>query len=440
MPRHSDRDTNGNFHLHNASHGCVLLLAVAMLTATSCAQPPQIELTGTQGQITKGPCLLRVCQDRAALMWETDAKGQWGVSCGTRGQRDHYFTSTAEKVTYNRKPNNENPKTVYIHKVWIDGLVLGRTYTYRLVGPDLRSDVYRFRTVPTEANEVSFIVYGDSRSQPDIHRQLVEQMIKCNVDFVVHTGDLVARGEDYSSWDPQFFRPLKGLMEQVPMYIAKGNHDGHDGTYERLLIPPGEQNSFTFDCGPLHYFCADNVSNAKDAARLAADIIRDAGASKAPWKFVSYHVPSVNFGGHWSNWQQKDVLPGFAGAGIDFVVTGHSHEYERFRPVAPPEPTGSYVTYMTTGGGGAPLARLEPTDLHACAKAAFHFCLFHIKSDVLTMDAIGPDGRVLDHLEITKKGGRVDEQYASTAISADAIRSYQSSHKPIGTLLGLTEE
>ncbi len=440
MPHNSDRDTSHHYRQPNGSRGYVLLLAVTMLTTPSCAQPPQIQFAGEQGRITKGPCLLRVCPDRAALMWETDTQGQWGVSCGTQGQRDHYFSSTAEKVTYSSRQSDGGSKTAYIHKVWVDGLAPGRTYTYRIVGPDLRSDIYRFHTVPTTTDEVSFIVYGDSRSQPEIHKQLVKQMIQCDVDFIIHTGDLVVRGDDYSLWSPQFFEPLKGLMERVPIYVAKGNHEGRNGNFEKLLIPPGEQNSLAFDCGPVHYFCADNVSDAKDAARLAGTIIRDAEASKAPWKFISYHVPSVNFGGHWSDWQQGEVLPAYAKAGVDFVVAGHSHQYERFRPVAPPAPTGSYITYMTAGGGGAPLAKLAPTDLHACAKVAYHFCLFHIKGDVLTMDTLGLDGVVLDHLEITKKAGRVNEQYASTAVSADAIRSYQSSRRSITNPLALPQK
>jgi predicted phosphodiesterase len=254
-------------------------------------------------------------------------------------------------------------------------------------------------------------------------------MLKHDVDFVVHTGDLVTKGDSYPLWGPQFFAPLRGLAEKVPIYIAKGNHEGRSGIFEKLLVPPGEENSFGFDYGPLHYFCADNYSNEKDAGRLVSRIIQDAQASKAPWKFVSYHVPSVNFGGHWSNWQQKNVLPGFAGAGIDFVVTGHSHQYERFRPVEPPQQAGSYVTYITAGGGGAPLASVVPTAFHACAKSTYHFCLFHIKGDVLTMDAIDPQGNILDHLEITKKDGRLDETYTSTAVSAADIERYQSSRK-----------
>jgi predicted phosphodiesterase len=417
-----DGNMGRNCRQHNASRGRVLSLALTMLVVIGCAQAPQIQLAGAQGRITKGPCLLRVYQDRAALMWETDTQGQWGVSCGTQGQHDRYVVSTAEKVTYSSKPGDGGSKAAYIHKVWIDGLIPGRTYAYRIVGPDVRGDVYRFRTVPTETDQVRFIVYGDSRTQPDMHRQLIKQMIKCNADFVVHTGDLAARGDDYPQWGPQFFEPVKGLMERVPIYIVKGNHEGRNGNFEKLLIPPGEENHFGFSCGPLHYFCVDNVSTVLDAGRLVDRIVRDAEASKAPWKFVSYHVPSVNFGGHESQWRQADVLPAFANASIDFVVTGHSHQYERFRPVEPPGQTGSYVTYITTGGGGAPLYPVEPTALHACAKAVYHFCLFTIKGDTLVMDTIDPEGRVIDHLEITKKDGRITAPYISTAVPAAVIR------------------
>lgn len=248
--RNRDRDCRR----HEASPGRISWLVFVTLVLTGCTRLPDIQFAGAQGQITKGPCLLCVYQDRVALMWETDAQGQWGVSCGTQGEPDHHFVSTAEKVTYNSRLFGGKPKTAYIHKVWIEGLIPGRTYAYRIVGPDLRGNVYRFHTVPAGADEVRFIVYGDSRAQPDKHRQLVEQMGKCDVDFIVHTGDLATRGDDYQQWGPQFFEPLKGLMEHVPIYIAKGNHEGRNGNFEKLLIPPGESNSFAFDYGPLHYF------------------------------------------------------------------------------------------------------------------------------------------------------------------------------------------
>lgn len=355
-------------------------------------------------------------------MWETDTEGPWGVRYGPPGTRGVYLESFGTRFEPKRRAA---PRAVYIHKVWIEDLRPGRVYLYRIVGPTEHSDLHRFQTVPLRADAVTFIVYGDSRSHPDRHRKLVERMIAIKPDFVVHTGDLVDSGKAYEQWDEQFFEPLRGLMENVPIYIAKGNHEGDDGNFERLLIPPGEENDFTFDAGPIHYMCADNISEWVDDERLLRRLVDDAKTSKATWKFVSYHEPSLNFGGHNSDWKRAKALLGFAEARVDFVLTGHSHLYERIRPVAPPRTGGSHVTYITTGGGGASTHDIKPHTCHARTKAVHHFCVFRIKANALRMDVFDIDGRVIDHLVLNKKAGRLSKRYVETAVPMDAVGSHQ---------------
>lgn len=422
-------------------HPNKVLLSLAGLVMAGvmygCTSRPELKpAEPAQDHVTKGPYLMRVEQNRAALMWETDTEGPWGVSYGKKGGPETCLESAAEKLDYRGGLLDLRSKTAYIHKAWLDKLEPGRTYGYRLVGPNFRGEVHKFRTVPVATDEVRFIVYGDSRTQVPIHRRLVEQMMKHDVAFVVNVGDLVSRGDEYPQWGPQFFEPLKGLAERVPIYIARGNHEGQNGTYERLLVPPGAGNDFAFDYGPVHFFCGDNTSRSVDHDRLMRDIVRDARASGAAWKFVSVHVPGVNFGGHWSDWQQGRALPAFAEAGIDFVITGHSHQYERFRPVEPPGP-GHAVTYITAGGGGAPLYGIQPTIYHAYARSVHQFCVFHIKSDTLTMDTIDLDGRVIDHLEISKKDGRLNRQYTWAAVPMGGIELHQLLYRSLGA--GLPE-
>jgi len=114
-------------------------------------------------------------------------------------------------------------------------------------------------------------------------------------------------------------------------------------------------------------------------------------------------------------------LPAFAEAGVDFVISGHSHLYERFRPVAPPLANGSYVTYITSGGGGASTHDIKPTVYHAAAKAVRHFCMFRIDGDSVTMDAVDENGQVIDHFQITKKNGRLDNRYLQAAIPLSSL-------------------
>jgi predicted phosphodiesterase len=397
-------------------------LAIMLVTAGGCSG------------ITKGPVLLSVSADRAAIMWETDTEGQGKLCYGKSPTLGKCVDSTAEKVQYKATtPKGQTiQKTAFIHKVWLEELEPAQVYNYRVDGAGLQSKTYEFHTPAPAADEVTFVVYGDSRTNPDIHRKLIELMKTRNVDFVVHTGDLASRGDQYEQWGTQFFAPVKGLAETIAFYIAKGNHEGSGGNFEKLLIPPGQGNSFSFNYGPVHYLCLDNVSKDPKSKELLRLIAADAASSRAQWKFVSYHVPSLNFGGHWSDWGYPDALPSLAKAGVDFVITGHSHQYERFWPVAPPaETNGSHVTYITAGGGGAPLSNVEPSLYHACARQIHHFCLFHIKGNQLTMDTIDINGNIIDHLEITKNDGQLNKQYLWTAVPMETIRLHYVLHSAL---------
>ena len=417
-----------------SSLGCLIVALGVMLTAA-----------GGCTEITKGPVLLRVSEDRAALMWETEAEGPGEVLYGRDNSLRKKVTTKPLQVEY-----DGNKKTVFIHKAQLENLEAGQTYSYRVTGPrvpilqrivklgqsPIQSKIYKFRTVPSDTNEVTFLVYGDSRTDPKTHRKVVEQMMKKKVDFVVNCGDLVSNGDSYRQWGPQFFGPVKGFVETMPMYITKGNHEGNNGNYEKLLIPKGRKNSFSFDFGPLHYLCVDNVSKGLRSEEQLELITSDAESSTAQWKFVSYHKPSLNFGGHWSMWEYPDALQKLAKSGVDFVITGHSHQYERFWPVAPPPGTkGSYVTHITCGGGGAPLSRVEQSLYHASAGKIYHFCLFHIKANKLTMDTFDINGKIIDHLEVTKTNGKPNKQYLWTAVPMAAVRLHQDLHKTQPTRL-----
>jgi hypothetical protein len=101
-------------------------------------------------------------------------------------------------------------------------------------------------------------------------------------------------------------------------------------------------------------------------------------------------------------------------------------------PVAPPVGTnGSHVTYITAGGGGAPLYEIEPALYHASARQIHHFCLFHIKGNKLTMDTIDVNGSIIDHLEITKNNGRLNKQYLWTAAPMETIQLHQVLHSAL---------
>jgi len=403
----------------------VLAFGAAAGMVGGCSSDEELEPQG----IAKGPVLLRVYQGRAAVMWEAQKPGPCKLYYGNAKE---FVVSTPEEVSYQiKEKGKETVKAAgYIHKVWIEGLDAGKVYKYRVGGSGIASATHEFRTTPADTDKVRFIVYGDTRTNSATHRRLIELIMKQkDIAFIVHVGDLLTSGNKYEQWGPQHFDVVKGLAESVPIYIAKGNHEGDNDNYEKLLIPPGEENTFGFDYGPLHYFCADNSPKKMDAKKLLARIAGDAKASKAKWKFVTYHVPSLNFGHHWSAWGHPDALPGLSQAGVDFVLSGHSHQYERFKPIQPATgASGSYVTYITTGGGGAPLHEIETTRHHAYAKETNQFCLFEIAGDKLTMDVIDIQGKVIDSLKLTKSSGELNKEYLQTAVPMEDVQSHQEAN------------
>ena len=75
----------------------------------------------------------------------------------------------------------------------------------------------------------SFTVYGDCRTQHDVHRGIVKHILATKPSFLLTTGDQVASGGRESDW--AIFNDItRKLRAQTPYYPAKGNHDLDKGT------------------------------------------------------------------------------------------------------------------------------------------------------------------------------------------------------------------
>ena len=371
-------------------------------------------------KITKGPVLLRLEQTRAAVMWETDTRGAGQVRYGEGEELTREMRSEPVRVSYRHATAN---RSVYIHKVWLDDLKAQTKYRYAIVSGREESDTWHFTTIPRNARRVRFVVYGDSRKNSQTHRRVVEQIIKVAPDFVVHTGDFVNTGSKHQEWDPQFFGPVRGLAEYVPIYAAKGNHD-RGSFFDKYFVMDGRRN-YSFTYGPLYYFIGDNATGDLATADILKVLAADRAKDDAVWRFVTWHEPNLNIGGHQSRRGYPGALGKLSVEGVDFVVTGHSHFYERFRPVTASAKGAAPVTCIVAGGGAADLHDVQPDFLLAKAKKENNFCLFEIDGNRLSMKTINIDGKVIDRVELTRTDGRLDESYVNAAVSTEAVTFHQ---------------
>ncbi len=314
----------------------------------------------------------------------------------------------------------------YVYEAPLTGLVPNTSYTYVVELGTERSRRGRFRTFGESPAEVRFVVYGDSRSQPRMHAALARRFGRYRPDFILHTGDLVARGRDYGLWGREFFDPLAGIIDHIPVLPAIGNHEEDGTNYLAYFRLPPPERWYAFDLGPVHMLALDYHYERASHEQFAF-AQRDLRASRAPWKIVFLHVPVFNVGGHASTWGHETYLPLFHETHVDLVIAGHSHVYERFQPVAPGKAGLDWpIVHITSGGGGAPLYPVYDHPALACRASTNHFIVFEATADRLRGRTYLASGKTLDRFELRKENGRPAAVDAASVYPEEWLRAYSA--------------
>ncbi len=387
------------------SHARASLLAILLSGLPAFAAP-----------LTKGPYLQAPSPESITVMWETlaDEPGTLSFGEGTRLDR------TIGPIQPTRVTGAATP--FFVYEAALKGLKPGTTYRYEAsVGGD-RSGPRQFKTFSRDATEVTFIAYGDSRTNPDKHAAVAARFRQFAPEFILHSGDLVAKGTEHQLWAREFFDPLKGVIDEVPMLPSIGNHEQDGVNYLTYFHQPGDKRYYySCDIGPVHMLTLDYRSTQSTDEQFAF-VQADLKASRAPWKIVMLHMPMFNLGGHASLWGHEAYLPLFRAAQVDLVVAGHSHLYERFRPLAPRDQPGAWaIQHITTGGGGAPLSPAIPDPSIVAAAQVYHFVVFTAGRDRLDARVIDIDGKEIDRFSLRKEDGRQPKEYLAAVYPEEDV-------------------
>lgn len=232
------------------------------------------------------------------------------------------------------------------HHIQLSGLIPGQSYYYRVLCQGYATPVYKFSTFP-RSGAFSFIVYGDNQdelphfSQAERH-QLVAERIAREEDalFVLNVGDLVNDGEDLANWD-RYFQASRSLGARLPVFPARGNHDGAGLYYDIFGVKP----FYAFECAAAHFTILDTI----DEPPGQTDWLKTQLDHELPGKFVVCHYPlytsEANHFGGWENLQQEwaDI---FQAHRVKAVWSGHIHAYERYLQKG--------IMYSVVGTGGGP--------------------------------------------------------------------------------------
>ncbi|POZ93004.1 metallophosphoesterase family protein [Petrotoga halophila] len=300
------------------------------------------------------------------------------------------------------------------------------TYTLNEVKTEKRA----FKTKPLDENinTFRFIVYGDTQIYDERHAYVVKRIVEdsdLNAAFILKPGDHTEEGTSENSWS-KFFESAYPLSSQIPYYMVLGNHERNSILYYRAFeLPSGggdySKRWYSFDYGNSHFVILDsNILESSNLYEKQMEWLEEDLKNNNDKKFifVAFHHPfwttATEYGSMEENlpeghFNTKNWLPIFKKYGVDVVINGHIHAYERYFKDG--------IMFITSGGGGAKLNTNHGADplpwhvKHVLGK--LHYLIFDVYEDSIkvTVKAVARVDNPLFPNQYTSIDEVIDEFY-----------------------------
>ncbi|MBA2541285.1 MAG: metallophosphoesterase, partial [Deltaproteobacteria bacterium] len=292
-----------------------------------------------------------------------------------------------------------SPEDIYVVRADLAKLEATHLYCYQVFSGDValtEPAPLATAAVPSAKEKFRFIALGDTgtgdAAQVAIGRWIAAQPF----DFMLFLGDIAYKSGTPSQLQHNFFDVYRDILRFVPAYPAIGNHERRtrEGRpYFEAFVLPEPERYYSFDWGNVHFVAIDTTQ--RDAKQLIW-LDEDLKSNKLPWVIVFGHHPmytnSLRGPQQWIRGAFSKILTDNK---VDLVLTGHEHQYERFRI--------NDVNYIVSGGGGGQLTRFYGASEALKQFTVHHFLAFEVGAEKLEMRVIDISGNELEKLELTKE-------------------------------------
>ena len=265
-----------------------------------------------------------------------------------------------------------NPKMVYnspfIHQVVMEDLQGGETYSYQISG-DIPDRKFQFTMPPRggmPAYPMSIGVIADI-GQTSISKLNMDLLAELRPSVVLLAGDLSYADGFAPRWD-SYGRMAERLNSAIPVMTTGGNHEVGSGEawtnyLNRYPMPHRSSGSpsglwWSRDIGPAHVVSLCSYAATSVGSPQYDWLYEDLNAvnrSLTPWLIVMMHAPWYSSNSnHWeeADLSRRDFEPLLVEHGVDLVISGHVHAYERTFPMVNFLPHKCGPMYVNVGDAG----------------------------------------------------------------------------------------
>ena len=293
--------------------------------------------------LTRGPYLQRGTPTTVVVRWRTSVPTQSEVRYGTNSGNLSNVASDSELTTE--------------HEVTLTGLAANATYYYS-VGDDGvvlagGSDCF-FVTAPIGPKPTRIWVLGDSGTAGTAAASVRDAYTAFtglrHTDLWLMLGDNAYGSGTDDQYTAAVFNMYPAMLRKSVLWPTIGNHETYNGEtpipYLSIFtlpaageaggVPSGTENYYSFEYGNIHFVCLDAMTQDRSpAGPMAAWLEQDLAANTNQWLIAFWHHPPYTKGSHNSDSEieliemRQNMLPILESYGVDLVLCGHSHSYER---------------------------------------------------------------------------------------------------------------
>ncbi|MFD2569861.1 metallophosphoesterase [Spirosoma soli] len=308
---------------------------------------------GQAPTITRGPYLQVVTPTSVTVRWRTNQSTDSRVTFGTRAGQFNQQASVAQLTTEHIVTlTGLQPATKYYYTIGSTAAVLSGDSTQNV------------RTAPVAGSTapIRFWALGDFGSATPNQFAVRDQIARFTAghrpDIWLWLGDNAYNAGTDAEFGQKVFAVYPDFFKNIPVWPAPGNHDYGDNIcamdidyYKIFSVPvkgeaggvPSETASYySYDYGNVHFISLDSYGTQGSQSRLYDTtgtqvqwLKRDLTANKRPWTVVYFHHPPHTKGSHNSDTEdelvrlRQNLTPILERFGVDLVLNGHSHVYER---------------------------------------------------------------------------------------------------------------
>lgn len=321
---------------------------VSVTTPGGTATGPTYTVTTvTLPVVTRGAYMVGPKATSINIQWRTDIASNSEVWYGTNPSFLGWSVSNTSNVTdHTISLTGLTPNTKYYYSVGVIGTPIqsGTNNTFMTANTDTSTETTRFW------------VTGDFGNNSTNQRNVLTAFNNYTstglpVRAWLWLGDNAYSNGTDAEYTTNVFNVYGNLFNKLPVLPELGNHDygqtgylsstsrGTTAPYFNIFAIPtnsGTEKYYSTDYGNVHFIGLDSYGSYNSlTSPMYAWLQNDLANNKLPWVVVYWHHPPYTKGSHDSDTEielidmRTNIVPLLEQYGVDLVLGGHSHIYER---------------------------------------------------------------------------------------------------------------